>query len=263
MNPDQQVKSRLPSRVEIKTRRALTHIRELEKCLQDVRDNYSNEVTLGNDGMLRIAEVGKFRPNEIPAVIVGDTVHNLRCALDYIMSDTMTKFGHDPRQFYFPISTDQASLLNHKSFKKIRDLIPDLAQFLVDEIKPYKTEKFGYWAINEMDNADKHRLLAIVNGNTNFTIKCIESDQDPSLLEPNIFYVLTRGRNPEADSPMAIHNINYSKGTVDFIFGESEPYAGKSVIPVLYDLVSVVADTLKKFIEYMRGQKGANGNVSP
>lgn len=263
MNSDQSVQQRIPSRVEIKTQRAITHIRELEKCLQDVRDHYSNEVSLDDNGILRIAEVGKFQPHEMPSVIVGDAVHNLRCALDYIMSDTMSMFGHNPRQFYFPISNDQYSLVQHRSFTKIRDLVPNLAQFLLDEIKPYKTVNFGYWAINEMDNADKHRLLAIVNGNTNFTIKCTESDQDPSVLEPNIFYVLPKGLKPKVGSPMAIHNIEYSKGTVDFIFGDSEPFAGKPVIPVLYDFVRLVYDTLRKFIVFMRQLDIPQGSKCP
>jgi len=95
------------------------------------------------------------------ALLIGDCVHNLRSALDYIAWELA---GADPtdRVTMFPI------FLNPDAYRREAprriERLPSEAQTLIEELQPYHATdppKSGLWALHTLDAADKHQLLTV------------------------------------------------------------------------------------------------------
>lgn len=103
----------------------------------------------------RQAPVGEW------ALIIGDCVHNLRSALDYIAWELA---GSDPadNMTLFPICD------NSKSFEEARKRrlkrVPEEPLALIEGLQPYHAadpHKNVLWAVQTLDATDKHKLLTL------------------------------------------------------------------------------------------------------
>jgi hypothetical protein len=95
------------------------------------------------------------------ALMAGDAVHNLRCALDYawlesireLIPSALSRFAKFP--VYPTIEALEAALKG----KKIDIASLSLFRLMLDEIKPYEEGNFAIWPVHKLDIRDKHRLL--------------------------------------------------------------------------------------------------------
>jgi len=95
------------------------------------------------------------------ALIVGDAVHNLNCALDYTWLQTIERFAPS-------LVKDRAKFPVHKTINEVQGslakaevdtICQNLYRFMLDAIKPCEGGDHAIWPIHSLDNRDKHRLL--------------------------------------------------------------------------------------------------------
>lgn len=134
------------------------HIYKLnEECKALLDSNFTQLVTEADlqpgQQRVKIVRNAKFPPS-IP-LIIGDAVHNLRTAFDYII---VAITGDD--QMALPVGKTRDDIISKsKPYRAIQAANPDLATFIVDEIQPYQRGKFLLWELSELDRIDKHRLI--------------------------------------------------------------------------------------------------------
>lgn len=112
--------------------------------------------------------------NSLPAKLLlslGDVIHNLRAALDYVVSEIL---GWKDTRLTFPMGEEREGLaasfraepeiVDGKAKGKGRSAALELAaagigKFIVGEIRPCKSANNLLWVLNKLDSRDKHRLL--------------------------------------------------------------------------------------------------------
>jgi hypothetical protein len=100
------------------------------------------------------------------ALIAGDVIHNLASALDFLAYQIVCSSTNDaprnPRGIYFPTF---ASAEKYEALKrgKMEGAGQEVFEAL-DALKPYKGGNDLLWALHELNNIDKHRLLITAGG---------------------------------------------------------------------------------------------------
>ena len=100
-------------------------------------------------------------PGDEWALLIGDCVHNLRSALDYLVWEMA---GADPqdRTTMFPIFID-AQRYREDAHERLRK-VPEDVRAVIEKLQPYHTAdpaKSALWALQVLDTADKHQLLTV------------------------------------------------------------------------------------------------------
>ena len=97
--------------------------------------------------------------------MVGDVLHNLRSALDYLIYQLAIEgSGQDPppnyRELQFPIFTREDGNRGYDRLapKQIKG-VPGPAQALLKTVQPFDDPSDPLWTLRELSNADKHRTL--------------------------------------------------------------------------------------------------------
>lgn len=169
------------------------------------------------------------------STILGDAVHNLRVALDYLAYELVRSAGVEPKGIYFPISE---SIEKHKSesSRKTKGM-PQAAKDDIDRMQPYRGGNNGLWGLHKLDVIDKHRLLPTVGMKVGaFQVNLSPTPTEynfaiPSILEEGDIIGWISG-NHEADKHMSV--------TADIAFGEPEVLEGRPIIETLAQLVNLV-----------------------
>ncbi len=145
---------------------AQRHFNTLERYIADffARHKYTISVEPGGEGHRYLARL--IDAPTIPAIewalLIGDCVHNLRSALDYIAWELA---GADPAdgKTMFPIYLTRDGY--RANFKKRIRRLPREAQTLIEQLQPYNTPdppRSTAWTLQALDVADKHKLLTVV-----------------------------------------------------------------------------------------------------
>lgn len=102
------------------------------------------------------------------AMLLGDALHNLRCALDHIVyAMAIAHTGDDPpnddRHLAFPLAPDAEQFA--KSKWRLRSLRPE-AQLAIEKVQPYNRLRLGrtfapLWWLGQLDDVDKHRAAHV------------------------------------------------------------------------------------------------------
>jgi hypothetical protein len=101
--------------------------------------------------------------------IVFETANNLRAALDQLGFSIASLAGHtNPKSCKFPMGPDEDAMRNNAK-GACEDLPPEIRS-LFKGFKPYKRGNNTLWALNELANGPKHKLLypIAIGGNRNF-----------------------------------------------------------------------------------------------
>lgn len=145
--------------------RAKTHIDTLTEQIKGFlqSDAYAFIPQVNADGTEYIFRCHVVRDGEWLewALLTGDAIHNLRCALDHLAwrlagadrADTKTQF---------PIFLTEADFRRHAP-KQVRRMSRD-AQALIEALQPFRTPeplRDALWGLHILNNADKHRLVWI------------------------------------------------------------------------------------------------------
>jgi hypothetical protein len=152
-----------------KRNRAETHLKAIEQRIGEFLEGDPYPVTVEpypEEGRYLVKLVNpKSLPAQELALLIGDCVHNMRSALDYIVWELA---GADPsdRVSMFPIFDDEAKYKSGGA-RRIKRLPagPDGPRALIERLQPYKAGKqarsSALWAIEDLDAADKHKLLTV------------------------------------------------------------------------------------------------------
>ena len=105
----------------------------------------------------------KTLPAREIALMIGDCVHNMRSALDYIAWELAGASLADTETM-FPIYETDIRFRKH-GLRRIKNVQPKDARTLIERLQPYNTRYGGHLlvlsAINKLDATDKHKLLTV------------------------------------------------------------------------------------------------------
>ena len=157
--------------VSLKVNRAYRHIQEINACVEALaKDDFCRIVEERDPetGQQSFHIVFLRLPTDVPFSI-GDAIHNLNCALDYIATAIMRACGKDVNRIVFP--SDETRKALKSTFKRpapgrgkprnraIVEACPKFALLLLCKIQPYRGGNFGVWEVRKADNLDKHNLI--------------------------------------------------------------------------------------------------------
>ncbi len=94
-------------------------------------------------------------------LVIGDAVHNLKCALDHAWLETMTRLvpSRDWERTKFPAyatSQDTEAALRNL---EIHISAPNFFNLIMTDVQPHDRGDFAIRTVHELDVRDKHRLL--------------------------------------------------------------------------------------------------------
>jgi hypothetical protein len=180
-------------------------------------------------------------PDSIP-LILGDAVHNLRSALDYVACELVRSVNVEPDKVYFPISDGPEKYEGNSGGQT--NGIPPEAKKDIDRMRPYRGGNNSLWAIHKLDIIDKHRLLLTVGmriGKWSFDLS-----QTPTMYTLSLSPILKEGHvigsvpgNAEPDKRMSV--------TADIAFGEPDGLEGGPIVETLTQLVNMVEAVVSHF----------------
>jgi hypothetical protein len=147
--------------VRAKVERAQEHFRDLEAEARSYLASTPYVIgTRRNPGSRRLIYfVASVQPTppRISAVL-GDTIHNLRSALDHLAYQLVSAGTDKPpsSRVCFPIVDDRRKYAGRRS--ELSGARPE-AISAVDALMPYKGGNDTLWKLHRLDNVDKHRRL--------------------------------------------------------------------------------------------------------
>jgi hypothetical protein len=108
---------------------------------------------------------------DIPATwsgIIGDTIHNLRSALDSLATNLVVRGGHISnaalKETYFPIRGSLESLSDKDATRFFERVGPNVEK-IVRRMQPYRGGRgHPLWQLNQLDIIDKHRRIIAAYG---------------------------------------------------------------------------------------------------
>jgi hypothetical protein len=159
--------------VELKIARARLHAQTLVDSVDEWHENpLSAHGEISEDRRtykLVLDEFAVVPPIELWAMLVGDSVHNLRSALDnlcYSAARLRCDPPGDPRNIQFPI-LDNETAYREKAARTLRQL-PNEAVQLLDHFQPFQMQdpeaikRHSLLVLQHLSNQDKHRIPQVV-----------------------------------------------------------------------------------------------------
>lgn len=192
-------------------------------------------------------------PAEIP-LMIGDTTHNLRSALDHIITEIA---GGDKTSVYFPFHKDVETFISttdSRVVKARRDInagCPGLWDFIVNELKPYESGNHALWAITKLDAVDKHKFIIPIVTVTQVHIKEM-FDKKHGMTYRDTFIEVRGDRAVGITASQ--HEFNL-EGNVDFtlevLFPPGGLFENQPVVPTLFNLSELVAEVLQAIRQFI------------
>lgn len=185
-------------------------------------------------------------PDRRFALLIGDAVHNLRAALDHIVTACAVAYGKPPNRTQFPIERDEKRF-EAAIERQAADAGP-LARDLLRTVRAWPVENPLLCALHELDIIDKHRLILAVACTMDIEIQVGAMNGLPVVTEraatdpPRSTSRFIPAR-PGYENAIA-HDFSF---TGDVIFPESEPLAGEPCVETLEKMVKMVADIIVSF----------------
>jgi len=152
--------------VTLKIDRAEEHIKSLEHQLNSFLTSLPYKVrTKHNSERKIIYYVESAEPTpDCLSLIAGDVIQNLISALDHLAYQIVCRDTGDnppnPKRIYFPIAENLAKYESSK--RKKMDGAQQRTFDALDALKPYKGGNENLWALHQLNNIEKHRLLLTV-----------------------------------------------------------------------------------------------------
>lgn len=145
-----------------KIERANVHIGDIERRVNALEPTDSAVIEIhsehGTERLIHTLDESGF--DQI-ALVTGDAVHNLNCALEYVWQQTIESVlpANAGDRVYFPVHKTIEGLKATLRKGKVDTTCLHLFTFIVDEIQPCDGGNPAIWPIHCFANRDKHRLL--------------------------------------------------------------------------------------------------------
>ena len=232
---------------------ALKEYLEHDKC--GVREEYDES------GHRFIAFAGRL-PKVYP-LLIGTGIHSLRSSLDTAISTLVQGVSRKESRTNFPFhQTEEGLRAEFKSGtttcggckyervtkprqKEILQYIPELEELIFEIFKPWEAGNYSLWALNKIDNIQKHRMLILA-----WTTTSVSFDYNTSegVFARGCQWIL----HPGSDAIIAESNkrIIYARPPhVEFapVFPRGIPFAGEPIFEVLtqfYKTTRSILETL-------------------
>jgi hypothetical protein len=229
----------------LKIERAKQHIVDLHSKVQglSVGSFYvlgieSNPQT-GND-VLKI-EIAQLLPSASDfALIIGDALHNLESALDHTINEVVfRRLGRYDDHTKLPFRSTRNELIKAINGALIHQASEAVCDFIVNVIQPYDGGNSALWALNDLNNVDKHRLLLpVLHINVINNIR-MQNDRGENHI---VDQVMTRGtRFARLDLPGRNFKIaDKGKASVLILFDKGSAREGEAILPTLRQFTEMV-----------------------
>ncbi len=237
----------------LKVARADFHIQDLAAVARQYFTAEMHPLIVENAecaGMSRVKVRSEPMPPAFPLGI-GDAIHNLRCALDFLMSELCAAKADD--RLHFPFDQEERNLRNRiKDIQAKYGLPPDVAGIIADVIKPWEKGTYALWAMNKLDNHDKHKLLIPVASVTKLTGVSGYGPNNNSFTDCN-FIVGAGGVVNFLGLPGPITITNPGTRVFDLSFRHDQFFPRRAVIPTLQKLHKLTLGVIDALEAHMQG----------
>ena len=196
------------------------------------------------------------------ALLLGDAVHNLRSSLDYAVNEIL---GWKDTRLTFPMSESfqelqdsfrtEPEVVEGRTKRKGRNApveiaVPGIAEFFLDEIKPYRGGGNSLWILNKLSQRDKHRLL--------LPTVCIHEitginavDKNRNVLRNCSARVGAGGTMNMVDFAGGITIESYGKPTASILINEPGIIDSTSLLPALFEMRQACHETIRSLDMYL------------
>jgi hypothetical protein len=235
----------------LKIQWAKGHIYKLVDQYRAILDADVTRLSVQRDGQTGKQLLNLSDPAELPpmiALIVGDAIHNLRTAFDYI---AIAATGID--SMALPVGKTRDDIIaKSKQYRTIKETSPRLADFIIDEIQPYYRGKFMLWELSELDRIDKHRLILPTIYDTHRLGVILEDESGKTFTNQ---WVTSRGssvsRVLDGVVPFKIKDGGYSG--IGVSFGPGTPFNDKPVLETLSSFLELAPQAVEAFERFCFG----------
>jgi len=237
------------SDAKLKVQRANSHIADLEAKVAKFFSRYPyavrQELNFETEGFGFYVKQHRAIPREL-ALIVGDAIHNLRTALDYLVSAVAAARGKTINDTHFPF-VRASDDLEERLKKDVRKAGPVVMQ-IVRDLKPYPGGDETLRAIHNLDLIDKHRLVVPVASLMLVRLSAGRWDNRPNVDISGTHYSL----GDEEQFIPAPAGYEFSTPTEicftgEIVFAGDSPHGGKECVPAPMHLADTVAQVIAKF----------------
>jgi hypothetical protein len=228
----------------IKINRAKKHALDLDPVLNAfMQSDYYRLWVDKQDGVSIIKfQMTKKLPEEIP-LIVGDAIHNLRAALDFMAYDIIQAAGKSPdRHAHFPVREKRHDVVSAINGGDIKFAPIPVVNAIVDGVKPYKGGNDALWGLHQLDLIDKHRLL-IPHASFTFVTGVSARGAGFSIINDN-FAVDGGGELATYRIPGDVEITGHNKPGVGVFFDKGFPFEKDPVYPLLLALTNSVSEAI-------------------
>jgi hypothetical protein len=226
----------------LKIERANQHILDLNATLSAFvsTDFYSLRVEKDPKTGDHVLKFGTTRPlpERIP-LIIGDALHNLRAALDFVASELVRRANGPMKHIKFPVRETREEMEAALRGGEIRVSHPDVITCILNEIKPYKGGNDALCALHDMDIADKHLLLIPVLSVTALTH--VDARVGSNVFKGCAFTVIGGGEHAILEMPKEYELQCQGQPMFAVVFGQGQPLQGQPVAPTLHQLAQLVS----------------------
>jgi len=231
----------------LKIERANTHIEELTHLVAGYcsTQKYTTTFDLDPDGQRSLK--AKIQAEPIPAmlsIIAGETLYQLRSALDHVMCALAIQNGAtNITHTYFPTGADVQNF-ETQAKEKIKLLSPE-ARAMVASLEPFNGGKgYGLRLLNSINLVDKHQgLIAIASGvfstSASFRmlptlgVNVIEAPKFHDVTKDEIVIIRVPGGVTEMDGDLNI--------SMDIALSEVDALKSQPILPTLKQFVDLVS----------------------
>lgn len=244
----------------LKVQRAHRHIDELITLTNP----------LSHDFFDLLVEENTFPPNAYPrtfeltyepkqpiaktlALVIGDTVHNLRGALDHLCTGIVRTI--DPKADpHFPMCKIRKDLVAPnggpaKTLAAIEKALPNATNLFLKKIRPENGPNEALWSFHVLDNDDKHNLLiptvAVAKIIGDWSVGKMRFRESGGGGDADRRHIIVR-----SDLPILVQKE--FETTVTVSFGKGGPFEDEAVIPTLLQVSQAVSETLDAFEALIR-----------
>ena len=240
----------------LKVQRAKKHIRELQSLLDSWIDTNPYQVSVNEDAKTGLnyvsLEVTQTIPDDI-ALVIGDVIHNFRSVLDFIAYEIVTAAGGSGNRVYFPFEGDRDSLKASSKYTTIKSVSKKAASLILDTIKPYKTGNYTLWALNKIDNIDKHRLLIPSIQVVSITVDAVDDNQNQFI--NNTISLGGAGKINAFRSASKFHITRYGKPYFNIFFGPGTFFDAEPIPETFMKIGREVSKVIALFEKARLGMK--------
>jgi hypothetical protein len=240
----------------LKIERANKHITDLDQRIGSLPDSDVATVEINPEGGNEVIkhDFGDDTVIADIALMAGDAVHNLKCALDYSWLETVKRVVPSAISKFakFPIYPTRNELEAALRGKEIHVASPNLFALMLDNIQPYDGGNFAVWTLHRLDIRDKHRLLIPVISYSSISGIATENKRTGETTREG-FTMLTDQKPPlYVPMPPDVHVTDKGKIAISVMFEYGMPGREGRIVDSfsLYShFILQIVQTLETFVE--------------